>query len=153
MQSPTRYVVAVLVGLVAGTLSYLVAAPTVGTTRVWFVTVLTALVWSVGATLYLTVLARVRRIDAGAGSNDPNVAAKWGGMAGGVVGIGIGGTSVLLVELVAGRYVAAVALFVFGFCLGCMSVGMGVVADRFSDSVTGPTAANPKSDGAAAAND
>jgi hypothetical protein len=129
MQPSTRYAVSAVVGVTAAGLAHVAAAPVVDTTRTWVTTVLTGLVWLVAVALYLDVLCRLGSTD-GSAKSGASVAAKWGGIAGGVVGIGIAGTALVLVDLVTFRFVAAVGLFVFGFGMASMSVGMGVVADR-----------------------
>jgi len=135
MQPSIRYAVSVAIGVAAAGLAYVAAAPVVDGTHTWFTTVLTGLVWLVAVALYLDVLCRLRSTDDCAES-DASVAAKWGGFAGGVVAIGIAGTALLLVDIAAFRFVAAVGLFVFGFGMASMSVGMGVVADRLEDAVS-----------------
>ena len=140
MQPSIRYAISVVVGGAAAALAHVAAAPVVDVTRTWFTAVLTGLVWLVAVALYLDVLCRLDSIDTPSES-DASVAAKWGGFAGGVVSIGIAGTALVLVDLAAFRFVAAVGLFVFGFGMASMSVGMGVVADRLDDTTDGePTA-------------
>jgi len=147
MQPSIRYAISVVVGGAAAALAHVAAAPVVGVTRTWFTAVLTGLVWLVAVALYLNVLCRLDSTGSGAGS-DASVAAKWGGFAGGVVSIGIAGTALVLVDLAAFRFVAAVGLFVFGFGMASMSVGMGVVADRLSDATGGEptTSTGPNSE-------
>jgi len=155
MQPSIRYAVALLVGLLAAAVASVAATPVAGPVRVWFVTALTGLVWSVAVALYLNVLCRIHSAE-DAVEDDATVAAKWGGIAGGVVSIGVAGTAVLLVDLAAFRFVATVVLFVFGFGMASMSVGMGVVADRFDGGVaSGTGSAADADDGAdtAVAND
>jgi hypothetical protein len=142
MQPSTRYAVSLVVGLLAAAVAHVAAVPVVEPTRVWFVTVLTGLVWVVAVALYLHTLCRIHAAE-DAADEDVTVAAKWGGVAGGVVGIGIAGTAVLLLELAAFRFVATVVLFVFGFGMASMSVGMGVVVDRFSGEARETSAASP----------
>ncbi|MEF8853754.1 MAG: hypothetical protein V5A44_12435 [Haloarculaceae archaeon] len=148
MQPSTRYAVALAVGLVAAAVTYVAAVPVVESSRVGFVTALTGLVWSVAVVMYLNVLCRLHSAERPS-EDDASVAAKWGVLAGGVVSIGIAGTAVLLVELAAFRFVATVVLFVFGFGMASMSLGMGVVADRFdgapSDAASGESPADGES--------
>ncbi len=133
MQPSTRYAVAVAAGLVAAAVTFVAAVPVVGSMRVWFATALTGLVWSVAVVLYLNVLCQLHSAR-NSPEDDASVTAKWGGVAGSVVSIGIAGTAMLLVELAAFRFVATVVLFVFGFGIASMSLGMRVVADRFGDA-------------------
>jgi len=144
MQPSTRYAVSGVVGVAMAAVAHVTAAPVVDDPRTWFTAVLTGLVWLVAVALYLDVLCRLRSTGGGAES-DASVAAKWGGFAGGVVSIGIAGTALLLVDLAAFRFVAAVGLFVFGFGMASMSVGMGVVADRLDAVVDGDGTTSPES--------
>ena len=147
MQPSTRYAVSLVVGLLAAAVAHVAAVPVVESTRLWFVTVLTGLVWAVAVALYLHTLCRIHAAE-DAADEDVTVAAKWGGVAGGVVGIGIAGTALLLVELAAFRFVATVMLFVFGFGRASMSMGMGVVVDRFDgDADDGTAPSGSASDG------
>jgi hypothetical protein len=149
MQPSTRYAVSGVVGVATAAVAHVTAAPVVDGPRTWFTTVLTGLVWLVAVALYLDVLCRLRSTG-GCAESDASVAAKWGGFAGGVVSIGIAGTALLLVDLAAFRFVAAAGLFVFGFGMASMSVGMGVVADRLDAVVDGD---GPTSPGPTEAND
>lgn len=144
MQPSTRYAVSTVVGVAAAALAHVAAAPVVGVTRTRFTAALTGLVWLVAVALYLNVLCRLGSTDRSAESG-ASVAAKWGGFAGVVVSIGTAGTALLLVELAAFRFVAAVGLFAFGFGMASMSVGMGVVADRLDDATGGETTTPPGS--------
>jgi hypothetical protein len=144
MQPSIRYAVSLVVGAVAAAVTYVAAVPVVEPVRVRFVTVLTGLVWSVAVALYLNTLCRIHSAEDVA-EDDPTVAARWGGVAGSVVSIGIAGTAVLLVELAAFRFVATVVLFVFGFGMASMSVGMGVVVDRFDDATSPTNVSNTES--------
>ena len=148
MQPSIRYAVSLVVGLLAAAVTYVAAVPVVESVRVWFVTALTGLVWSVAVVLYLNALCRIHSAE-DAAEEDATVAAKWGGVAGSVVSIGIAGTAVLLVELAAFRFVATVVLFVFGFGMASMSVGMGVVVDRFGGREPGARSSTGSADDAA----
>lgn len=133
MQPSIRYIVACLTGLAAGAVAYLGANPVVDETTTGFATGLTALIWTAGTVIYLSVLTRLDEAPDCSGFEAQLSAMKWGGAGGGVASLGISGTALLLMSTAAFRYVAVVGLFVFGLVLASMAVGMGTVADRFVD--------------------
>jgi hypothetical protein len=130
MQPSTRYVLAVLVGLVAGSVSYVLIRPDFEVGPVLFASGVNAVVWTAAVGVYLPVYERFDGPPAGADDLGA-AAAKWGGIAGGAASLSVSGTAVVLMpQSPSLRYVAVVGGFDFGAVLLHTLIGMRLVAVR-----------------------
>lgn len=144
MQRQTWIGVSLGTGALAGAAAYLLVAPVVEPALAAFAAGLNALVWTVAAavTIYgYDSLGVVGRAPGG----DQSAAMKWGAIVGSFTSAGVTGVMGVSAAVLHVRFAAVLALIVFGFGLGALTLGMAVAAQHFDrpDAAGAPAGGSP----------